>query len=92
MAKWLEESQKEVDGEKNKEKKEALLKKYGEEFAQKRDELAREYAQKLQNIDENITQTIVNEAKDKGYSLVLTKNVAIYGGDDITEEVMKAIE
>ena len=77
---------------KNKEKKEALLKKYGEEFAQKRDELAREYAQKLQNIDENITQTIVNEAKDKGYSLVLTKNVAIYGGDDITEEVMKAIE
>ena len=56
------------------------------------DELAREYAQKLQNIDENITQTIVNEAKDKGYSLVLTKNVAIYGDDDITEEVMKAIE
>ena len=54
--------------------------------------ILKEYAQKLQNIDESITQTIVNEAKDKGYSLVLTKTVAIYGGDDITEEVMKVIE
>ncbi|MBR1840628.1 MAG: OmpH family outer membrane protein [Alphaproteobacteria bacterium] len=89
---WLQGVQKEVKSEGNKEKQEALLQRYNAEFVQKRDELSKDYNEKLQAVDKDINDTIIKTAKEKGYKSVISKGVVIYGGDDITEEVIKVIK
>ena len=92
LAQWLQAAQAEVNKESDQKKKEALLQQYNATFAQKRDEIGQQYAQQLQQIDANITKTIVDEAKKMGYTLVLVKGATIYGGDDITEEIKKVVK
>ena len=92
LAQWLENAKSEIEKEKDKAKQEALVKKYNEEFAQRRQEIAKAYSEQLKQIDESITATISELAKKKGYKLVIAKNLAIYGGKDITEEVSALVK
>ena len=89
---WLKTSQEKVDAEENKEKKKELLQNYSAEYAQKRNELSKEYMAKVQEIDKDVSNTIIQAAKEKGYKSVVAKNVVIYGGDDITDEVIKIVK
>ena len=72
--------------------KEKLLKKYNAEFAKKKETLAKNYQSQLQAIDKSITETISTTAKAKGYDIVISKNVVVYGGDDITAELQKLVK
>ena len=92
LAQWLQNAQKDLNAQPDGKKKETLLQQYNAEFAQRREALAAQYAQKLQAVDASITQTIAETAKKMGYKLVLAKGVTVYGGDDITEEVKKVIK
>ena len=47
---------------------------------------------KVQEIDKDVSNTIIQAAKEKGYKSVVAKNVVIYGGDDITDEVIKIVK
>lgn len=58
----------------------------------KRDKLEKEYTSKLTAIDANISKTIETQAKAKNYNIVLAKGVVLYGGDDITAEVIKVVK
>ena len=92
LTQWLKKANDEVNGEKDKEKQGELLQKYNAEFTQKRNELLKEYRDKLQAIDNDINSTIANTAKDKGYKSVIAKGVVIYGGDDITGDVIEVVK
>ena len=87
LEKWLTTARADVEKQKTQEGKEKLLKKYNTDFEKKKADIAKNYQNKLQAIDKSITGTIVNEAKTKGYDLVLSKQGAVlYGGLDITNE------
>lgn len=92
LAQWLQAAQAEVEKQSDAKKKEALLQQYNAEFAQKRDAVAQQYAARLQEVDDSIKQTIADEAKRQGYKVVLVKEVAVYGGHDITEDVKKVVK
>ena len=51
-----------------------------------------EYAAKLKAIDESISSQIAAKAQEKGYNVVLSKGIVLYGGTDITSEVAKTIK
>jgi len=89
---WLKNAQSLVNDEKDQAKKEELLKQYSAEFAAKREDIRQQYNQKLQILDKNITQVIVNEAQKRGYQLVMAKAYTLYGATDITEELSKLIK
>ena len=89
---WLQKAQNEVNTEQDKVKQQALLQKYNAEFTLKRREIAVNYQEKLKVVCDNIEYTIAEEAKAKGYQLVLAKNVTIYGGKDITEDIAKIVK
>lgn len=89
---WLQKAQNEVNTEQDKVKQQALLQKYNAEFTLKRREIAINYQEKLKVVCDNIEHTIAEEAKAKGYQLVLAKNVTIYGGTDITEDIAKIVK
>ena len=92
LEKWLKIVQADVEKQQTQEGKEKLLKKYNAEFAKKKETLAKNYQSQLQAIDKSITETVSATAKAKGYDIVISKNVVVYGGDDITAELQKLVK
>lgn len=92
ISKWLDDIQNEIQEEPDSEKRESLLQAYKSQFEAKKTEIAQQYNEKLHEVDQNITKTITDEAKKRGYKLVLPKGLAIYGGVDITEDIAKIIK
>ena len=89
---WLQNAQNEVNSEQDKERQKALLQKYNAEFSLKRRDIALQYQQELKTVSDNISQTVASEAKKKGFSIVIAKNIVVFGGEDITEEIAKIIK
>lgn len=88
---WLQNAQNEVNAEQDKERQQALLQKYNAEFALKRRDVALQYQQELKTVSDNISQTVASEAKKKGFSMVIAKNIVVFGGEDITEEIARIV-
>ncbi len=89
---WLKTAQADVEKQKTQEGKEKLLKKYNVEFAKKKEAIAKDYQTRLQAVDKSITDTISATARAKGYTMVISKGVVVYGGDDITADVQKVVK
>ena len=92
LAEWLQNAEKEVNSTKDAKKKDELLKKYHAELSAKREENNRHYSEQLRIVDANITQIIVTEAQKLGYNFVMAKANVLFGGDDITLQVIKAVK
>lgn len=93
LQKWLKTCKADIEKQKTQEGKEKLAKKYEAELQKKQEANGKAYAEKLKAIDKSITDTIVNEAKAKGYDLVITKQGSvIYGGTDITESIKSIVK
>ena len=92
LEKWLNTAKADVETQKTQEGKEKLLKKYNSEFEKKKADIAKNYQTKLQAIDKSISATIAEQAKLKGYDMVISKGVVVYGGDDITADVQKVVK
>ena len=92
LDKWLKTAKADVEKQKTQEGKEKLLKKYNSDFEKKKADIAKNYQTKLQAIDKSISATIAEQAKLKGYDMVISKGVVIFGGDDITADVQKVVK
>ncbi|MBQ8460139.1 OmpH family outer membrane protein [bacterium] len=92
VMKFIEKARKDVAGITDANKKKAAEEKYTKELQQKREKMEVDYAAKLKAIDASISQQIETQAKAQGYDLVLSKGIVLYGGKDITSEVIKAVK
>lgn len=92
LEKWLTTVKTDVEKQQTQEGKEKLLKKYNAEFAKKKETIAKDYQARLQTIDKSISDTIAQQAKAKGYDIVISKGMVLYGGDDITADVTKVVK
>ena len=92
LQKWINVVRTDIQKQQTPEGKEKLTKKYDAELQKKQEANRKEYAQKLQAIEKSISGTIAEQAKLKGYDLVLTNSVVLYGGDDITEAIAKVVK
>ena len=92
LEKWLKTAQTDVEKQQTKEGKEKLLKKYNTEFAKKKEAIAKDYTARLQVVEKSISDTIAQQAKAKGYDMVISKGIVLYGGDDITADVAKVVK
>ena len=92
LEKWLNTAKADVAKQKTQEGKDKLLKKYNSEFDKKKADIAKNYQTKLQAIDKSISATIAEQAKLKGYNMVISKGVVVYGGNDITADVQKVVK
>ena len=92
LEKWLQTVRADVEKQQTKEGKEKLIKKYDADFAKKQEAIKKDYATKLQKIDRDITTVINKEAKAKGYTMVFAKGTVLFGGDDITNDIIKLVK
>ena len=92
LQKWLKTVRADVEKQTTDEGKAKLVKKYDAEYAKKQTEIRNNYAAKLKTIDKSINETIAAQAKAKGYDMVIAKGVVVFGGDDITADVLKVVK
>ena len=92
LEKWLKTVNEDVAKQKTEEGKQKLTTKYNAEFAKKREAIAKDYQAKLQVIEKSISETIAEQAKAKGYDIILPRGMVLYGGDDITADINKVIK
>ena len=89
---FIEKARKDVASTTDIKKKQALEEKYTKELNTKRTNSEKYYADKLAEIDKTISAQIETQAKANNYDIVLVKGVVLYGGEDITEAVKKALK
>lgn len=92
LQKWLMTAKADVEKQQTQEGKDKLAKKYEADFAKKQEALLKDYQTKLQAIDKSISDTIAKYAQEKGYDAIFTKGVVLYGGDDITADIIKIVK
>lgn len=92
LAAFVKKAGEDIKNQPNEAKKKAVAQKYDKELNAKREANEKAYLAKLSAIDKNINNTIIQQAKAMGYDLVLTKGSVLYGGDDITESILKVIK
>ena len=66
--------------------------KYMKEFNSKKEALETTYNSRLEGIEKNIKSEISKKAQKNGYNYVFAKSVVLYGGKDITSELMSSIK
>lgn len=92
LEKWLKVVNEDVAKQKTDEGKQKLTAKYNAEFAKKKETIVKDYQAKLQTIEKSISDTITQQARAKGYDIVIAKGMVLYGGDDITADITKVVK
>lgn len=90
LAAFVEKARTDVAKEPDAAKKKALENKYNKELNDRKNAMDSAYAQKLSDVDKEVTALI--KTKSSKYDLVLTKSSVLDGGIDITSEVIKGLK
>ena len=88
---FVDKAKAEILAEKDPKKKKEIEDRSNKELNLRKNAIDKEYAQKIQVIDATISDAVTKQAKEKNYNLVLSKGVVLFGGEDITEAVTKAV-
>lgn len=92
IVKFIEKARKDVANITDADKKKAAEEKYTKELQERKSKMDADYANKLKAIDASISKKIEEQAVLKGYDIVLSKGIVLYGGQDITNEVIRAVK
>lgn len=82
----------EIANEKDPAKILLLEDKYMKEFNTKKESLEKDYNTRLSAIEKNIKNEITKKAEKDSYDYVFAKSVVLYGGKDITGELLNSIK
>ena len=92
LAAFIKKAQEDVNKQTDINKKKSLSESYEKQLKTKREANIKDYTTKLKAADANITAQIGKKATELGYTMVIPKSTVIWGGDDITETVLKGIK
>ena len=92
LAAFIKNAQEDVNKQTDVNKKKSLSESYEKQLKTKREANIKDYTTKLKAADANITAQIGKKATELGYTMVIPKSTVIWGGDDITETVLKGIK
>ena len=92
LQKFIEIARKNVAAEKDKAKQKLLEDKYNKELQVKKNTMDTEYQKQLEQLNKTVEIAINTVAKTNKYDIVLAKNSVLYGGKDVTKDVLKALK
>ncbi len=92
MLNWFKTANADIDKQKTQSGKEALVKKYESQLDQKKKTIKNSYVKKVNEIDAQMNNAITQKSKAMGYDLVLKKDSVLFGGTDITKDIIPLIK
>lgn len=92
IEKTLEQARIEIANETNPDKIAELEEKYRKDVSDKKFQMDKTYNDKLMEIDKSIKAQVAQKAKELNYTVVLPKNMVLFGGEDITSQIAQSIK
>ncbi|MBE7707644.1 MAG: hypothetical protein E7Z88_02935 [Cyanobacteria bacterium SIG27] len=92
MLKWYDTASADIQKQTTKAGKDALIKKYEAQLTQKKKTIKDAYAKKVNQVDTQLDTAITTKAKAMGYNLVFRKDALLFGGTDITNEILPLVK
>ena len=92
MLKWYDTASADIQKQTTKAGKEALIKKYEAQLTQKKKTIKESYAKKVNQVDTQLDTAISTKAKAMGYDIVLRKDAVLFGGTDITAQILPLVK
>lgn len=92
VLKFIKESNEKVAAEKDAQKQEELKKKLNNDLKYMTTNYDKRYQEGLKQINDNVSADIAKVAKDKQYELILTTDAVLFGGDNITNQIVKEVK
>lgn len=92
MLKWYDTASADIQKQSTKAGKEALIKKYEAQLTQKKKTIKEAYAKKVNQVDAQLDTAISTKAKAMGYDLVLRRDTVLFGGTDITAQILPLVK
>ena len=92
MLTWYDKASADIQKQTTEAGKEALIKKYEAQLTQKKKTIKDAYAKKVNQVDTQLDNAITTKAKAMGYELVLRKDAVLFGGTDITAEILPLVK
>ena len=90
LAAFVEKAKADVAKQTDETKKKALEDGYNKELNSRKADIDKDFVKKITAFDKNVKEVI--KIKSVNYDLVLTKNIVLEGGTDITNEVIKGLK
>ena len=92
MLKWYDTASADIKKQKTEAGQKALVKKYEAQLTQKKKTINDTYSKKVKQVDAQILNVIAQKAEALGYDVVLKSDIVLYGGDDITKEILPLVK
>jgi len=92
MQKTLEQAKAEIAKETDSAKIAELQEKYRNKINEQKLAMDTDYNNRMTKIDTDIKAVIIEKSRNLNYDLVLPRNVAFFGGDDITDLIAKEVK
>jgi Skp family chaperone for outer membrane proteins len=92
MLKWYDTASADIQKQTTEAGKKALIKKYEAQLTQEKKTIKEAYAKKVNQVDTQLDTAITTKAKAMGYELVLRKDAVLFGGADITAEILPSVK
>ena len=92
MFKWYTAANEDIENQKTQDDKESLIKKYEIQLDQKKKSIKDSYNKEVKKADIQMESAISKKSKELGYTLVFKKDALLFGGEDITAQVLPLIK
>ena len=92
MLKWYDTASADIQKQTTDAARKNLVKKYEAQLTQKKKTIRDAYAKKVSEIDKQLSSSINQKASAMGYNLVLKKDSVLFGGDDITAQILPLVK
>lgn len=92
IIKFVMNARKEVAKVSDKKKRNTLEDKYNAQLRAMKKSMEDSYKKRLTGIDNSIKNAVEKTAQNAGYSVVFAKGAVLYGGDDITKEIVAVVK
>lgn len=92
MLKWYDKASADIQKQQTEAGKKSLINKYEAQLTQKKKAIKDNYAKKVNAIDKQLDTAISQKAKAMGYDLVLRKDSVLFGGVDITSQILPSVK
>ena len=92
MLKWYDTASADIQKQSTKAGKESLIRKYEDQLTQKKKAIKDNYTKKVTEVDKQLDAAISTKAKAMGYNLVFRKDSLLFGGTDITAQVLPSVK
>ena len=92
MLKWYDNAAADIQKQKTQAGKDTLIKKYEAQLTAKKKTIKDTYMKKVNQVDAQLDTAISTKAKAMGYDLVLRKDSVLFGGTDITAQILPSVK